>query len=115
MTLNPDLFVKALLTTDEYGSWQTSILTPDDMIEEIKGINEDYKKLYQTDEDLIKIIDDEKEHLEECIEDYYNNKELQKEFNYNEELFKKQCIELYRELKQSLQDSIKKNRMENDI
>lgn len=22
MTLNPDLFVKALLTTDEYGSWQ---------------------------------------------------------------------------------------------
>ena len=109
MTLNPDLFVKALLTTDEYGSWQTSMFTSDDMIEEIRGINEDYKKLYQTDEDLIKIIDDEKEHLEECMEDYYNNKELQKEFNYNEELFKKKCIELYRELKQSLQDSINKN------
>ena len=57
MTLNPDLFLKARLETNEYGSWQTSIFTPDNMIEEIKGINEDYKKLYETDDDIIKVID----------------------------------------------------------
>ena len=97
MTLDPNLFLKARLETDEYGSWQTSIFTPDNMIEEIKGINEDYRKNYGLDEDeedFIKIIDDEKEHLEEYMEDYYNNKELQKEFNYNEELFKKNVLNI---------------------
>ena len=112
MILTRDFFIKAGLETNKYGDWQTTIFTPPEMIKEIKEINEDYRRNYGLDEDeedFIKIIDDEKEHLEECMEDYYNNKELQKEFNYNEELFKKKCIELYRELKQSLQDSINKN------
>ncbi|WP_300711824.1 hypothetical protein [uncultured Brachyspira sp.] len=64
MTLSPYLFLEAHLETDEYGSWQTSIFTPPDMIEEIKGINEDYKKLYETDDDLIKIIDYDEEEIE---------------------------------------------------
>ena len=117
MILLRDFCEEAFLVQTEKG-FETTILTSTDMIEEIKKINEDYRKNYGLDEDeedFIKIIDDEKEHLEECMEDYYNNKELQKEFNYNEELFKKKCIEHYRELKQSLQDDIKKNRIENDI
>ena len=85
MTLDPNLFLKARLETDEYGSWQTSIFTPDDMIEEIKRINEDYKKLYETDDDLIKIIDYKKEFIEESMADFDNNKELQKDFNYDRE------------------------------
>ncbi|MEI0559140.1 hypothetical protein [Brachyspira intermedia] len=98
MTLNPDLFLKAHLETDEYGSWQTSIFTPNDMIEEIKGINEDYKKLYQTDDDLIKVIDYKKEFIEESMADFDNNKELQKDFNYDRELYKKYSEKLFNKL-----------------
>ena len=98
MTLDPNLFLKARLETDEYGSWQTSIFTPDDMIEEIKRINEDYKKLYETDDDLIKIIDYKKEFIEESMADFDNNKELQKDFNYDRELYKKYSEKLFNKL-----------------
>ena len=98
MTLDPNLFLKARLETDEYGSWQTSIFTPDNMIEEIKGINEDYKKLYETDDDLIKVIDYKKEFIEESMEDFDNNKELQKDFNYDRELYKKYSEKLFNKL-----------------
>ena len=110
MILTRDFYEKAYLVQTKEG-FETTILTPTDMIEEIKEINEDYRKNYGLEKDFIKIIDDEKEYLEECMEDYYNDKELQKEFNYNKELFKKHCIEHYSELKQSLQDDIKKNRI----
>ena len=98
MTLDPNLFLKARLETDEYGSWQTSIFTPDNMIEEINGINEDYKKLYETDDDLIKIIDYKKEFIEESMADFDNNKELQKDFNYDRELYKKYSEKLFNKL-----------------
>lgn len=105
MILPYDFYQKAYLVQTEEG-FETTILTPADMIEEIKEINEDYRKNYRVEKDIIKIIDDEKEYLEECMEDYYNYKELQKEFNYNEELFKKNCIEHYKELKQSLENKL---------
>ncbi|WP_300716457.1 hypothetical protein [uncultured Brachyspira sp.] len=64
MTINPNFIDKAFIFHDENGDLETSIFTPPDMIEEIKGINEDYKKLYETDDDLIKIIDYDEEEIE---------------------------------------------------
>ena len=98
MTLNPDLFLKARLETNEYGSWQTSIFTPDNMIEEIKGINEDYKKLYETDDDLIKVIDYKKEFIEESMADFDNSEGLQKDFNYDREAYKEYAEKLFNKL-----------------
>ena len=122
MILTRDFFIKAGLERNKYGYWQTTIFTPPEMIEEIKEINEDYRKNYGLDEDeedFIKIIDDEKEFIKESMADFDNNEEIQKSFNYDREVYRKTSEKLFKEyykkLKQSLQDDIKKNRMENDI
>lgn len=108
MTLDPNLFFKARLETNEYGSWQTSIFTPDNMVEEIKGINEDYKKLYQTDDDLIKIIDYKKEFIEESLTDFDNSEGLQKDFNYDREAYIEYSEKLFNKLYR-IQDGIEYN------
>lgn len=87
MTLAPNFIDDANLITDDNGNLITSQFTSSEMIEEIKAINKYYKQEYETDEDLIKIIDYKKEFIEECMIDFDNNKELQKIFNYDREAY----------------------------
>ena len=93
MTLDPNFVDKAFILIEESGGWKTSLLTPPEMIDEIKRINKEFKITNKTDKDLIKIIDYEKEY----IEDYNNDEKLQKLFNYDIEAFKKNCIKIFRE------------------
>lgn len=87
MTLAPNFIDDTNLITDDNGNLITSQFTSSEMIEEIKAINKYYKQEYETDEDLIKIIDYKKEFIEECMIDFDNNKELQKIFNYDREAY----------------------------
>ena len=95
MTLALNFIDNANLITDDNGNLITSQFTSSEMIEEIKTINEYYKQEYETDEDLIKIIDYEKEFIEECMIDFDNNKELQKIFNYDREAYREYSEKLF--------------------
>lgn len=95
MTLAPNFIDDANLITDDNGNLITSQFTSSEMIEEIKAINKYYKQEYETDEDLIKIIDYKKEFIEECMIDFDNNKELQKIFNYDREAYMEYSEKLF--------------------
>lgn len=97
MILLPDFVRKAHLEMSKYRGFQTTIFTPPEMIKEI---NEDYRKNYGLDEDeedFIKIIDDEKEFVEESMTDFDNDEELQELFNYDRESYRKTSEKLFKE------------------
>lgn len=114
MTLDPNFITEANIITDDDGNFITSIFTPLDKIEVIKEINEQHKQLYGIDKDLIKIIDHEKEFMEECMEEYYNDEELQKLFNYDLEAYIENNREFFQEFYQKMQEISKKIKLEED-